>query len=290
MYRNLALLSALTLPAFAGFIIPSAEWGAGGGNVYDNIYNYHGPFTCTLNSSANTCTQSIASNLPPDFLHNPNGTASGTVSASTDSKGAHLYIESGVSGQANTDVTGYASLYDTVYNNTGTAKKLQFTFHVDASLYSLSTSSDFLSLDFNNQNLFQAQLANGGAGTYDIVNQDFLSPILTVGANSYVNWSLVLSGEVVVSSIAGATYLAGYPTGTVDAGNTLSFTGISVYDALGNPISNSGLTSYAGFDYSTSSTSNSSATAPEPATVALAASALLFLGFKWGRRLGPSRI
>jgi hypothetical protein len=277
MYRKLALLSAITLPAFAGFIIPSAEWGTGIGTVYDNIANYQGPFTCSLSASVNTCTQSIASNLPPDSSNSPNGTANGTASAYTDSKGAHLYLESGVSGQADTDVTGRASIYDTVYNNTGTVAKVQFTFHLDATLYSVSTASSFLSLDFNNQNIFQAQVANGGAGTYDFVNQNFTTPLLTVGANSYVNWSLVLSGEEVVSSNAATTYLAGYPTGFVGAANTLSFTGIAVSDAAGNPISNSGLTSYAGFDYSTSSTSASTA-APEPATLVLtAASAGLLL-------------
>jgi hypothetical protein len=101
--------------------------------------------------------------------------------------------------------------------------------------------------------------------------------MMTVAANSNFNWNLVLRTEVVGSSSAGAQYLAGYPTGFTDAGNTLSFTGISVFDAQGNPISNSGLTSYAGFDYSTSSTSAS--VAPEPATFGLFAFAGLSLVF-----------
>jgi hypothetical protein len=63
----------------------------------------------------------------------------------------------------------------------------------------------------------------------------------------------------------------------MDAGNTLSFTGISVFDAQGNPVTDSGLTSYAGFDYTHSSTSE----APEPASLALfAGTVLLALGLK----------
>jgi hypothetical protein len=279
------LLPVFTLPALAGFILPSAEWGAGQGTVYDNIYNYHGPFMCSLTPSSNTCNENISSNLPPGTLNSPDGTANGTVSASTDAKGIHLYAESGVSGQANNDITGSASIYDTVYNNTGTAKQVQFTFHLDASLYSLSSVVDLLNLTFNNGSLFQAQLGPGGAGTDDFINQDFTTPVLTVAANNYINWSLVLSTEVTASSIAGAQYLAGPPTGYTDASNTLSFTGISVFDAQGNPTSNSGLTSYAGFDYSTSSTSAS--TAPEPATMGMCVSAglgLLLVGRKRRRR------
>jgi hypothetical protein len=277
------LLPLFTLPAFAGFVIPSAEWGTGLGTVYDNIFNYSGPFMCSLTPSVNTCTKSISSNVsgPPSNI----GSASGTISAYTDVKGAHLYAEAGVSGQANNDITGQAYFGDTVYNNTGTAKQVQFTFHLDASLYSLSSVVDLLNLTFNNGSLFQAQLGPGGAGTYDFINQDFTTPVLTVAANSLVNWSLVLSTEVVASSSSSATYLAGLPTGYTDAGNTLSFTGISVFDAQGNPTGNSGLTSYAGFDYSSSSTSVS--TAPEPATMGLCMSAgfgLLLIGRKRRRR------
>jgi hypothetical protein len=283
------LLPLFTLPALAGFVLPSAEWGAGQGTVYDNIFNYSGPFMCTLTPSVNTCTKSISSNQsgPPGNI----GSASGTVSASTDAKGIHLYAESGVSGQANNDITGSASIYDTVYNNTGTAKQVQFTFHLDATLYSLSSVVDLLNVTFNNGSLFQAQLGPGGAGTYDFINQDFTTPVLTVAANSYINWNLVLSTEVTASSSSGLQYLAGLPTGYTDAGNTLSFTGISVFDAQGSPTGNSGLTSYAGFDYSTSSTSVS--TAPEPATMGLCMSAgfgLLLIGRQRRRRSSlPSR-
>ena len=288
VFHKLALLPLFTLPAFAGFIIPQSEWGTGQGTVYDNIYNYSGPFTCSLTPSLSTCTESIASNQPPGFLNSPNGTASGTVSASTDAKGIHLYAEAGVSGQANNDITGSASIYDTVYNNTSTAKQVQYTFHLDALMYSLSTVNDFLGLTFNQGNLYQKQLTVGGAGTYYSVNQDFTTPVLTVAANSYVNWSLVLSTEIVASSIAGAQYPAGLPTGYIDASNTLSFTGISVFDAQGNPTANSGLTSWAGFDYSTSSTS--AAAAPEPATFGLMGCAGLMVVLVATRRRKVARL
>jgi hypothetical protein len=285
-----ALLAAFALPASAGFIIPPSEWGSGGGTVSLNVNNYHGNTTCSLSASVSTCTQSIASNLPPNFLNSPNGTASGTLSASVDGNGAHLYAEAGVSGQADSSVNGYASFYDTVYNPTATAKKVQFTFHLDAELYTLSSTVEFLQVDFNQGTLFQQQQGYGGAGTYSFINQELTTPVLTVAANSYANWNIVLSTTVVTDSSAGSQYLAGYPTGFVDAGNTLSFTGISVSDAQENPLTASGLTSYAGFDYTASSTSSS--TAPEPATVwqATIAATLLFLAFRVARRTTHDRI
>jgi hypothetical protein len=278
-----ALLSAFALPMYAGYIIPSVEWGSGSGTVVDEVNNYSGPFSCNVTAStANTCTESIASNQPPNFLHQPDGTASGTVSASTDANGAHLYAEAGTSGTASAQVTGYAQIYDTIYNNTNTAAKVQLTFHLDGSLYTRSSAVAFLDLEFNNASLFQAQQNYGGAGTYDFFDQDVTTALITVAANSHFNWNLVLSTSVTASSDAAAQYLAGLPTGTTDAGNTLSFTGISVFDAQGNPVASSGLTSYAGFDYTHSSTS----AAPEPASLELFAGAvLLALGVK--KRLKP---
>jgi hypothetical protein len=279
---KLAFLAAIALPASAGFIIPPSEWGSGGGTVSLNVNNYSGPFSCSLGPSVGTCTKSIASNQPPNFLNSPNGAASGTLSASVDSFGAHLYAEAGVSGQADSSVNGYASFYDTVYNPTATAKKVQFTFHLDAELYTLSSTVDLLQLDFNQGTLFQRQLGYGGAGTYDFINQDFTTPVLTVAANSYANWNIVLSTTVVTDSSAGTQYLAGYPTGLVDAGNTLSYTGISVSDAQGNPLTASGLTSYAGFDYTASSTSTAETPEPASACQVVIAAGLLFLA---GRNL-----
>lgn len=280
-----ALLTAFALPGYAGYIIPSVEWGSGSGTVVDEVNNYSGPFSCNVTAStASTCTESIASNQPPNFLHQPDGSASGTVSASTDAAGAHLYAEAGTSGTGSATVTGYAQIYDTVYNHTNTAAKFQLTFHLDGSLYTRSSAVALLDLDFNNTSLFQMEQDYGGAGTYDFIDHDYTTGVITVAANSFVNWNLVLSTTVTASSDATLQYLAGYPTGTTDAGNTLSFTGISVFDAQGNPAASSGLTSFAGFDYSHSSTSG--AAAPEPASQELFAGAvLLALGVK--KRLKP---
>lgn len=280
---NLALFFTFAVPAFAGFIIPSAEWGPGLGSVNLTVYNYSGPSGCALTASASTCSLTIASNQPPDFLNSPNGAATGTVSASTDSLGAHLYTETGVSGYSSTTVTGKASFSDTVYNPTGSAAKVQFTFHLDATLFTRSSAGDFLQLDFNQGTLFQTQLGYGAAGTYSYVNQDITTPVLTVAANSLTNWSLVLSATLGADSSAGAQYLAGTPTGFVDAGNTLSFTGISVTDAAGNPLDTSGLTSYAGFDYTHSATSSVSPV-PEPATMSLAAGACVLFALLGKRK------
>lgn len=273
-----ALLSAFALPMYAGFIIPTIEWGSGSGTVFDEVNNYSGPFSCNVTAStANTCTESIASNQPPNFLHQPDGTASGTVSASTDASGVHLYAEAGTSGTADATVTGYAQIYDTVYNHTNTAETFQLTFHLDGSVYARSSATALLDLKFNNTSLLHMEQDNGGAGTYDFVDHDYTTALITVAANSLVNWNLVLSTTVVASSDATLQYLGGLPTATMDAGNTLSFTGISVFDAQGNPVTNSGLTSYAGFDYSHSSTSET----PEPASLELFAGAvLLALGVK----------
>ncbi len=270
---TIAVLSAFAIHAQAGYVIPSIEWGAGTGSVSDNVYNYSGSTTCNLTPSQSTCTKSIASNQPPGFLNSPNGTASGTISASVDASGAHLYAEAGVSGQADATVTGYASFYDTVYNPTSTAKQVQFTFHLDATMFTRSSAVNLLQLDFAGGTLFQQQMGYGGAGTYNYVNQDFTTPLLTVAANSLRNWNIVLSTTVVADSQANAQYLAGLPTGFTDAGNTLSFTGIGVFDAQGNAINASGLTSYAGFDYTTSS-SAASVAAPEPGC-----SGLMLCGF-----------
>jgi hypothetical protein len=274
-----ALLSAFALPAGAGLIIPSVEWGSGVGEVAANVYNYTGSTTCDLSSSISTCTKSIASNTPPNFLNSPNGTSSGTISASVDAAGAHLYASAGASGQGDTTVTGYAQIYDTVYNHTASAAQYQLTFHLDATLFTRSSAVDLLQLSLNNSTLFQDQLNYGGAGTYDFIDRDFTTQIFTVAANSYQNWSLVLSTTVAVDSAAGVQYLAGLPAGSVDAGNTLSLTAISIFDAQGNPLTSSGLTSYAGFDYSMSS---SSAT-PEPATAALFAAGTLLLALRRGK-------
>jgi hypothetical protein len=274
-----AIFSACALPVYAGYLIPSIEWGSGTGQVSNNVNNYSGPTSCSLSPSASTCTESIASNQPPNFLHNPDGSSSGTISASVDGSGAHLYAEAGVSGQADTTVAGYASFYDTVYNPTASAKQFQLTFHLDATLFTRSSTVDQLQLDFSGGNLFQTQLNYGGAGTYSFIDQDFTTAIQTVAANSSRNWQVILSTTVVTDSQGGTQYLAGLPTGYVDAGNTLSFTAISVFDAQGNPVSSSGLTSYAGFDYSTSSTSAT----PEPASaglLAIAAVALMMAGGK----------
>ena len=80
-----------------------------------------------------------------------------------------------------------------------------------------------------------------------------------------MNWSLSLSAKASSSSVAAVSYLAGPPMGFVDASHTLSLTAITILDMQGNSLTNSGLKSYAGFDYSQS---NSAAT-PEPATAEL---------------------
>jgi hypothetical protein len=268
-----ALLSAIVLPASASIIIPPNEWGSGIGHVSADVYNYHGPTDCYLSPSVSTCTEDIASNLPPGFLNSPNGTSSGTVSASVDANGAHVYVAGGASGLGFTTVTGSAGISDTVYNPTATAAQFQLTFHLDGSLFTRSSAVDLLQLDFNQGTLFQRQLNYGGAGTYDFINQNFTTSVQTVAANSYLNWSIVLSTTVAVQSDPNAQYVAGFPFGAVDAGNTLSLTGISVMDAQGNPLTSSGLTSYSGLDYSTSS---SSAT-PEPASAELFGGACILL-------------
>ncbi|MDQ1474335.1 MAG: hypothetical protein QOJ99_5815 [Bryobacterales bacterium] len=203
----------------------------GVGEVFADVYNYSGPTLCNLSPSVSTCTENIASNQPPGFLHSPDGTASGTVSASTDANGAHLYASAGASGFGTTDVTGSAAISDTVYNPTTIAAKFQITFHLDGSLFARSSTVDQLNLAFNQGTLLQRTLSYGGAGTYEFINQDFTTPVFTVGASSYQNWSIVLSTEVVASSDPSNAAMGGLRLGYVDPGNTLSLTGISIMDA-----------------------------------------------------------
>jgi hypothetical protein len=260
-----ALLLSFALPGYAGIIIPPIEWGSGIGDVFANVYNYNGTTNCDLGPSVSTCAKSIASNLPPGFMNSPNGTASGTVSASTDANGTHLYASAGASGLGWTTVTGSAQIYDTVYNPTASAAQFQLTFHLDGSLFTRSSAIAQLNVAFNNMTLFQGMLNYGGAGTYDFINQNFTTAVQTVAANSYENWNLVLSTTVAASSDPSNVAIGGLPFAAMDASNTLSLSAITITDAQGNPLTASGLTSYAGLDYSSS---NSSA-APEPASAGL---------------------
>lgn len=272
---KLAFLPLFALPLSAGIMLPTAEWGSGVGTVLATVYNYSGNSYCSLTTTPDTCSVTAVSNQPHNFLNNPDGTAHGIITAYTDANGVHVYAEAGGSGFSSTTAQGAASMYDTIYNPTNVAAQYQFTFHLDAELFTRSSASEWLDFSFNNGAGFQTQLGYGGAGTYSFVDQNITTGIFTVAANSYRNWSAVLSTSVSVSTQAGATYAAGLPLGFVDASNTLSLTAISIFDTDGNPLTSSGLTSYAGFDYSQS---NTGAT-PEPATAVLMVGALAILGW-----------
>jgi hypothetical protein len=271
-----AFFSALALPACASIVIPSSEWGGQTGQVFANVPNFYGNPICNLSSSISTCSESIASNLPPQFPNYNVGTASGSVTASLDANGAHLTALASSSGEGSTTTTGTAYFYDTETNNTAAPEQFQITFHLDATLFTRSSAVAQLQLDFRtgyngDYNFFQKQLNYGGSGTYDFINQDYTTPLQTIAPNSSLYWSIVLNGTAVESSVAGAQYLGGLPYAFIDAGNTLSMTSFSVFDAQGNPLPTSALASTAGFDY------NNVTTAPEPASAALFAGPAILL-------------
>jgi hypothetical protein len=89
-----------------------------------------------------------------------------------------------------------------------------------------------------------------------------------------------LDGNVLAEALPNVQYLGGYAQTFLDAGNTLSMTRFSLFDASGNPLPQSALASGSGYDY----TSNTDA--PEPASAFLFACAgmLLALASRLGDR------
>ena len=285
---RIALLAALALPMYAGFAVPSSEWGPGTGEVDTDVPNYSGPSTCYVGYGTypGTCTESIASNFPVQNFVAANGvgTSYGTLSASTDVNGVHLFESASGSGNSEENVSGDSGFFDTAVNNTSNPVQLQVTVHLDGQLYSLSDAYGSLQINYffgyAQNTLFTANQGAGGAGTYDTIDQTFNLPLYTIAAHSSVTWDVELSATLGVYSSAGTTYLAGLPQGSVDASNTLSLTQVLAYDMSGNLLPSSTLTSADGF-------TNSVATAPEPSTTALFTGALIAMFL--ARRLRKAR-
>lgn len=130
----------------------------------------------------------------------------------------------------------------------------------------------------NGTPIFKQSLKLGGAGTYNFIDQTITRPLQAVGPHSSVPWFIDLNGHLVVYTDPTLTCIAGLPQGFIDAGNTLSIVGFSVFDATGKPLPQSALGSMNGYDYTRN------ATAPEPASFFLLCRAGALLSILPGQR------
>ncbi len=176
------------MPLYGGFI-PTVQWGSGDGYASVDVPNYNGPSICYTGYTAGNpnCAISIASNQPINPLTPGTGTSYGSLSAFVDAKGAHVTESASGSGNSGEEVKADAASGDTEVNNSSVAEQFQITFHLDAELYSLSSAVDQLSLTFYNvyagNTIFSAAQNQGGAGTYDFIDQDITTPMITVAAH-----------------------------------------------------------------------------------------------------------
>lgn len=278
-FRRLSLLALMlsvpAVPMYAGLVVPQSQWGNTQGGISMLIQNYTGPSDFSIGTSGpSTVTATIASNHAPNSLTPYNGQTTGTVTSYVDQNGAHVYAEGSATGEASVSITAHSGFSDTLYNNNNYAVQFQLGFHLDATLYTMSSARDTIGLNFYQngyflENFVSDQILNG-AGTYDIINQNFVTQTYTIAPNSSFIWGIDLAAFVGVSSRGDRTYLAGVPYGYLDALNTLSLSSMQAFDTDGNQLSNSVLTSGSGFQYSATA-------APEPATWIFSGSALTAL-------------
>jgi hypothetical protein len=280
---QIALLSAATAAAQASIFVPAGTQTTETGSVQLSISNYNNPnpminpnpLYCALSAIQTSCDISLASNQPPPsnpYLDQGIGQGSGKLTSTVDSLGGHLYMAVSSAGTGGAQATGMVAFGDDLMNNSNSDLQFQYSFHVDASIFSRSSTSGYFQISYYNPvggvEPLPLSFGYGGAGTYTTVNQNFTSAKLTVPAHTTGSWSIAMSGAIGTYSSQNAIYLAGYPQGNIDAGNTLSLTSLSVFDAQGNPLAPSALTSQGGFDYTQTNS------VPEPASLLLISTAL----------------
>ncbi len=254
----------LAVPGQAGLAVPPGSWGNTQGGISILIQNFSGVSDWVITQGGpSTVIGSAASNNPPNSLTPYNGQGGGKVTSYVDQNGAHIYAEGSATGESSTAITAHSGFSDTLTNNNNFDVQFQLTFHLDATLYTNSSARDTLALNFYWNGFIADSYLNdqilNGAGTLDVINQDFISQTYTIAPNSTFTWGIEMAAFVGVSSKANRTYLAGLPFGYLDALNTLTVTNLQTYDALGAGISNNALSSGSGFQYSGAAT-------PEPAT------------------------
>jgi hypothetical protein len=194
-----------------------------------------------------------------------------------------------VSTSSDAQATGTASdtFYDEITNNLPTTAEFSLTFHVDATITSSFNGASLLGIEVGSSNpaCFAAALCNSEYNVLQTwnyreandnstsLNQDFQTDSFTLGAGQSTVYVLYMSAESVAFNGGTAATLAQ---------NTLSITGFTATDAYGDPLPASDFSSGDGANYSTIDTS--SASAPEPATLLLAGTGLILVGFRRGRR------
>jgi hypothetical protein len=295
---KLVLLCVLGVPAYGGLIVPGSQWGSGNatGHAYVQAPNYIAPIpnshttNCFLNATVSTCNLGIASNVAPDGnpYHDQNtGTSDAYVHAVVDGAGAHLKLTADGTGESSASVDGSVFFGDYVTNTTASTAQYQLGLHLDAFVYGLEAGYVTFGAGFSEPNggfyLGQASFYNTGAGAQYSVSQDFLTELVSVAPNSTSYWSVSMSGTLAVASSPNVQYLVGTPYGYVNAGNTLSITSFSAFDAGGNPIPVSTFSSADGFDYSASTSA-----APEPGSMGMLCIGLGCVGLAVRKRLSAT--
>jgi hypothetical protein len=271
-----ASLGATTIP----LIIPIGSQGAG----YFNLYiDSEGPGT-------NTC-QSTTSGGPDNCtLSNTSAIASagGTLLAYMDSAGMHVSADVATSGGGVAEGEAVSWYTDTITNNSTKTAQVDLSFTVDGILAvsnfdrsqleigvfqgaNICLLSDYNSCGYLNTPI-KDWLYNENSNSSLPISQTLLTPVFTIApGNSY---TFTVDLDALSTSYHGGVANA-------DVQNTLSFTGFTATDGLGNAISASQFSSADGANYSSIDTT----AAPEPAGFLLLGSGLTALGL-WRRRSG----
>ena len=196
---NLALLSATTATAQASIFVPAGACITETGSVQRSISNYINPYPkinpnplyCALSAIQNSCDLFLASNQPPPsnpYLDQGIGQGSGKLTSTVDSLGGHLYMAVSGAGTGGAQATGMVAFGDDLMNNSNSDLQFQYSFHVDASIFSRSSTAGYFQISYYNPvggvEPLPLSFGYGGAGTYTTVNQNFTSAKLTVRAHT----------------------------------------------------------------------------------------------------------